>query len=454
MGEAVAGPDGLTVVEGDVVGLLDHVEPGGARVVGVVLTDGAQVRGRHTILCTGTFLRGLMHVGDRQTRGGREGAASSEGLSGELRRLGFTLRRLKTGTPPRLHADDSIDWSRLEPQPGDADARPFSFRTRNFDPPSHLCWLAYTNARTHEIIRENLHRSPLYAGAIDGLGPRYCPSIEDKVVRFADRDRHLVFLEPEGLDTDEVYVNGISTSLPADVQEQLVHSIAGLEHARLTRYGYAVEYDSVPSWQVTSRLTCKHVAGLSLAGQILGTSGYEEAAAQGLVAAVNAVRLLGGQEAWLPGRDLAYLGVLVDDLVTKEITEPYRMFTSRAEHRLALRCDNAESRLGDDAARLGLLPQVEVERLRARGAARKAALGLLEGWRAPDPAGGAGTTAAALLRRPGLDLGADRGRGDGPMGESCGEQCGGRSMAMVGDRIQVGGLVEDVVNTQLYILVT
>ncbi|MEZ4388981.1 MAG: tRNA uridine-5-carboxymethylaminomethyl(34) synthesis enzyme MnmG [Candidatus Krumholzibacteriia bacterium] len=403
MADVVEDQAGLALIEGDVVGLLDAVAGARPRVVGVRLGDGREVRGRHVILCTGTFLRGLMHVGERQTRGGREGAASSEGLSPDLRRLGLELRRLKTGTPPRLHAD-SIDTSRLEPQAGDPDARPFSFRTRGFSPPSHLCWLAYTTPRTHAIIRDNLHRSPLFAGAIAGQGPRYCPSIEDKVVRFADRDRHLIFLEPEGLDTHEVYVNGISTSLPADVQTAVVHSIPGLERAELLRFGYAVEYDSVPSWQVNSQLACKGTDGLSLAGQILGTSGYEEAAAQGLVAAVNAVRMLGDQPPWLPGRDQAYLGVLIDDLATKDITEPYRMFTSRAEHRLELRCDNAETRLADEAARLGLLPAAEVARLQARQRCRDRALALLEGWRTPDPAGGPGTTAAVLLRRPGLDL--------------------------------------------------
>jgi tRNA uridine 5-carboxymethylaminomethyl modification enzyme len=403
MAGVVAATEGLTVIEGDAVALLDDGAAPRRRVTGVQLADGRTLRAGHVILCTGTFLRGLMHVGTSQTRGGREGAASSEGLSPDLRRLGLTLRRLKTGTPPRLHAD-SIDTSGLEPQPGDTDVRPFSFRTRSFAPPSHLCWLASTNERTHAIIRANLHRSPLHGGVIDGLGPRYCPSIEDKVVRFADRDRHLVFLEPEGLDTDEIYVNGISTSLPADVQEDLVHSIAGLEHARLTRYGYAVEYDSVPSWQVTAGLVCKTVDGLSLAGQILGTSGYEEAAAQGLVAAVNAVRRLGGGDAWVPGRDEAYIGVLVDDLATKDITEPYRMFTSRAEHRLELRCDNPETRLLEHAAALGLLPGDELARLRLRRAARDEAIAVLEGWRVPDPAGGANTTAAGILRRPDHDL--------------------------------------------------
>jgi len=401
MAAAVDDQAGLVLIEGDATRLLAAAP--GDPVDGVGLADGREVRGQRVVLCTGTFLRGLMHVGERRTRGGREGAESSEGLSGELRRLGLELRRLKTGTPPRLHAD-SINFSRLEPQPGDRDPRPFSFRTRSFSPPDHLCWLAYTNERTHALIRENLHRSPLYGGIIEGRGPRYCPSIEDKVVRFADRSRHLVFLEPEGEDTPEIYVNGISTSLPSDVQCALVRSIEGLERAALVRFGYAVEYDSAPSWQVAPTLECRRVPGLFLAGQLLGTSGYEEAAAQGLVAGVNAVRSLGGQPAWIPSRNESYLGVLIDDLVTKEISEPYRMFTSRAEHRLHLRCDNAETRLLEPAAQLGLLPAGELDRLRARDRARARILACLSGWRTTDPAGGPACTAADILRRPDIDL--------------------------------------------------
>ncbi len=368
MMETVLAQEGLEVVAGDVMGLqvgADPADPARRRVTGVVLGNGRTLAGARVVLCTGTFMKGLMHVGDDQTVGGREGAASSEGLSGSLADYGFELKRLKTGTPPRLRSQ-TIDFKQLKEQKGDENPIPFSFRTENFAPDQIACHMAYTNDETHRIISRDLGRSPLFTGAIAGQGPRYCPSIEDKVVRFADKDRHLLFLEPEGLDTDEIYVNGLSTSLPADVQERVVHSVPGLEAARIIRYGYAVEYDSVPSWQIHRSLESKPVAGLYLAGQILGTSGYEEAAAQGLVAAVNAVRSIDGAAALDIGRDEAYIGVLIDDLVTKDINEPYRMFTSRAEHRLHLRCDNAEDRLCDLALELGLHSGRAQELLKAR----------------------------------------------------------------------------------------
>ncbi|MBK6734173.1 MAG: tRNA uridine-5-carboxymethylaminomethyl(34) synthesis enzyme MnmG [bacterium] len=348
-------------------------------------------------------MRGLMHVGARQTVGGREGAASAEGISESLRRLGFTLRRLKTGTPPRLWRD-SIDFAQLQPQPGDAEPLPFSLRTEAFAPRQIECHQVWTNDATHAIIRANLERSPLFGGVIEGRGPRYCPSIEDKVVRFADKERHLLFLEPEGRDDPEIYVNGLSTSLPVDVQEAIVRSLPGLEAARLARYGYAVEYDSVPSWQIGGSLESQPVAGLYLAGQVLGTSGYEEAAAQGLVAGVNAVRALGGQPPLGLARDTSYLGVLVDDLVTKEITEPYRMFTSRAEHRLHLRCDNAEERLGAQALELGLLDARGRRRLQARAAYAEGLQALLARSNVKPAGGGSTITAAQYLRYPEVDL--------------------------------------------------
>ena len=426
MRDVVLGQAGLTVVADDVVDLL--VEAGGDppdrpvrgaphRVTGVVLASGRELRAPRVVVCTGTFLRGLMHTGERRTAGGREGATSAEGLSGTLARLGLTLVRLKTGTPPRLRAG-SIDFARLDPQPGDAAPAPFSFRTAVFAPRQVLCHLAHTNARTHELIRANLHRSPLYAGSIAGRGPRYCPSVEDKVVRFADKERHLLFLEPEGRTTDEIYVNGLSTSLPADVQEALVRTISGLEKAELVRHGYAVEYDSVPSYQVDRTLECKAVAGLHLAGQIMGTSGYEEAAAQGLMAGANAVRALAGGEPFVLGRDVAYVGVLLDDLVTKEILEPYRMFTSRAEHRLRLRCDNAASRLADAARELGLLPARELDCLDDRRDAVRRAVEILESTAIG--AGGARAVAADWLRRPGIEL-------DNfvpAVAAACGDHCG------------------------------
>ncbi|MEN8006236.1 MAG: tRNA uridine-5-carboxymethylaminomethyl(34) synthesis enzyme MnmG [Candidatus Krumholzibacteriota bacterium] len=406
MSAAALAQDGLEVVADDVTGLVVEEDPsvsGGRRITGVELASGRTLTGARVILCTGTFMKGLMHVGDNRTTGGREGAASSESLSGSLADHGFMLKRLKTGTPPRL-LSQTIDFKQLIPQKGDLDPAPFSFRTEVFSPDQIECHLAYTNEETHRIISQSMDRSPLFGGVIEGQGPRYCPSIEDKVVRFADKNRHLLFLEPEGRDTDEIYVNGLSTSLPADVQDRVVQSIPGLESARIVRYGYAVEYDSVPSWQIHRSLETKSIAGLYLAGQILGTSGYEEAAAQGLVAAANAVRSLDGRAGLEVGRDQAYVGVLVDDLVTKEINEPYRMFTSRAEHRLHLRCDNAEDRLMDLALELGLLSDREQKMLVARRAFVRGYTGLLQKTSVFAKEKGLRLMAVDYLKFPGVGL--------------------------------------------------
>ncbi len=400
MQKVIQDQPGLEVLEGDVVDLLvDRVASGPPVVQGVRLADGRDLHARRVVLCSGTFLRGLMHVGDRRTEGGREGSGDSRRLSGALADLGVRLLRLKTGTPPRLRAG-SIDYARLDEQPGDPDPRPFSFRTKDFRPEQISCHLTRTTEATHRIIRENLDKSPLFAGAIEGKGPRYCPSIEDKIVRFADRTSHHVFLEPEGRDAEEIYVNGLSTSLPAEVQEAFIHSVPGLEEAELVRHGYAVEYDSVPSWQSSPTLELKSLSGLYLAGQILGTSGYEEAAAQGLLAGVNAALSLAGEPSLVLERSRAYMGVLVDDLVTKDITEPYRMFTSRAEHRLALRCDNAAERLHGVAERLGLLPAVDLERLHARARAAGRLIKALGGISARvGPGSGAAPVPVVLKRR-------------------------------------------------------
>ena len=395
--------EGLTVVEGDVSGLIVSGADSSRSVGGVRLATGVEITAPRVVLCAGTFMKGLMHIGEKQTEGGREGAASSVGLSGSLADYGFELKRLKTGTPPRLRAQ-SIDFNELEMQVGDEDPAPFSFRTKVFQPKQAPCYMAYTHTGTHDIISSNLGRSPLFAGAIAGQGPRYCPSIEDKVVRFADKDRHLLFLEPEGLNTDEIYINGLSTSLPTDIQERVVRSVPGLANAEIIRFGYAVEYDSVPSWQIHRHLETKLLSGLYLAGQVLGTSGYEEAAAQGLVAGINAVRSLRGAPFLDLRRDQAYIGVLVDDLVTKEISEPYRMFTSRAEHRLHLRCDNVEDRLGGVAQELGLLPREDLEMLSARAEFVVALKTLLRKTKIKVREKGTGLSAADYLRFPGVDL--------------------------------------------------
>ncbi len=376
----------------------------GDHVIGLSTEDGEIVKCRALIVTTGTFLNGLIHVGDEQRPAGRHGEPPSRELAESIRSRGFAMGRLKTGTPPRLHRD-SIDFDAcvkaglFTEEPGDEVPVPFSFETSTRLSNRARCWLLYTNDRVSDLVRENIDRSPLYNGQINGIGPRYCPSLEDKIMRFPQRERHQLYLEPEGLDVDEIYVNGFSMSLPREVQESLVHALPGLEDAVIMRTGYAVEYDFVQPTELKATLETNRIEGLFFAGQINGTSGYEEAAAQGIVAGINAARRVRGETAFVVGRDQGYIGVLVDDLITRGCLEPYRMFTSRAEHRLLLRIDNADLRLTPSGRSLGLIDDERWDHFEARRARFHRNTTALESTLVRSPSGDR-LRASQLLKQP------------------------------------------------------
>jgi len=411
MREVVESTPGLDVAEVEVESIVNQ----NGRFVGVQLSTKAIVNAAACVLTTGTFLRGLMHTGARQTDGGREGEPAASSLSHSLTGLGLRMGRLKTGTPPRV-LRETVDFSRLAPQPGDQPPLPFSNRTDRIEQPQVFCHLTYTSEATHDVIRANLDRSPMYGGVIEGIGPRYCPSIEDKVVRFPDKTRHQIFVEPEGIDHPELYMNGISTSLPVDVQLAILATLPGFENATMARPGYAVEYDFFPPDQIQRTMESKSIDNLYFAGQVNGTSGYEEAAAQGFVAGVNAVLKQRGEAPFVPARDEGYIGVMIDDLTTKDIDEPYRMFTSRAEFRLTLRQDNADERLMHAGHRLGLVSDAALERVQSRIERTQACVEKLQRTSFPFTNGNRcfeelglepvrhGATLREVLRRPGVQL--------------------------------------------------